>query len=91
MLIMQIIELKQLSIACILNRFTFCPIFFFKQFFDISILYFTICAVLVCIPIISPYTNYLLPVPIVILIFISMIKEGIEEVVYIIRKKEGWI
>jgi len=59
--------------------FTFLPKALFLQFVRLANIYFLICAILQCIPIISPLSPATAVVPLVIVLSVSIIREGIED------------
>ena len=61
------------------NAFTFLPKAFLLQFIRLANIYFLICAILQCIPIISPLTPATAVVPLIIVLSVSIIREGIED------------
>ena len=61
------------------NLVTFLPLSLFIQFRKVSNIYFLITAILQSIPQISPLASYTAIVPLVIVLGISMIREGIED------------
>ena len=61
------------------NIITFIPKALFLQFVRLANIYFLICAILQCIPIISPLSPATAVVPLVIVLSVSIIREGIED------------
>ena len=61
------------------NIFTFLPKALFFQFVRPANIYFLICAVLQCIPMISPLNPLTAVMPIVIVLSASLIREGMED------------
>ena len=61
------------------NLFTFIPKALILQFVRLANIYFLICAILQCIPIISPLTPATAVVPFIIVLSVSIIREGIED------------
>ena len=61
------------------NIFTFIPKALLLQFVRLANIYFLICAILQCIPIISPLTPVTAVVPLVFVLSVSIIREGIED------------
>ena len=61
------------------NIFSFIPKALLLQFVRLANIYFLICAILQCIPIISPLTPATAVVPLVIVLSVSIIREGIED------------
>ena len=61
------------------NIFTFIPKALLLQFVRLANIYFLICAILQCIPLISPLTPATAVVPLVIVLSVSIIREGIED------------
>ena len=61
------------------NIFTFLPKALLLQFVRLANIYFLICAILQCIPMISPLTPGTAVVPLVIVLSVSIIREGIED------------
>ena len=61
------------------NPFTFIPKALILQFVRLANIYFLICAILQCIPIISPLTPATAVVPFIIVLSVSIIREGIED------------
>ena len=61
------------------NLITFIPKALLIQFVRLANIYFLICAILQCIPIISPLTPAIAVVPLVIVLSVSIIREGIED------------
>ena len=61
------------------NAITFLPKAFLLQFIRLANIYFLICAILQCIPIISPLTPATAVVPLIIVLSVSIIREGIED------------
>ena len=61
------------------NIITFLPKAFLLQFIRLANIYFLICAILQCIPIISPLTPATAVVPLIIVLSVSIIREGIED------------
>ena len=59
--------------------FTFLPKALFLQFVRLANIYFLVCAILQCIPIISPLSPATAVVPLVIVLSVSIIREGIED------------
>ena len=58
---------------------TFLPKALFLQFVRLANIYFLVCAILQCIPIISPLSPATAVVPLVIVLSVSIIREGIED------------
>ena len=61
------------------NIITFLPKALIYQFVRVANIYFLVCAVLQCIPIISPLGAETALVPIIIVLSVSIIREGIED------------
>ena len=61
------------------NIFTFIPKALLLQFVRLANIYFLICAILQCIPIISPLNPATAVVPLVFVLSVSIIREGIED------------
>ena len=61
------------------NIFTFIPKALLLQFVRLANIYFLICAILQCIPLISPLTPVTAVVPLVFVLSVSIIREGIED------------
>ena len=61
------------------NIITFLPKALILQFVRLANIYFLICAILQCIPIISPLDPATAVIPIVIVLSVSIIREGIED------------
>ena len=61
------------------NIFTFLPKALFYQFVRLANVYFLICAVLQCIPMISPLNPLTAVLPLVIVLSASLIREGMED------------
>ena len=61
------------------NIFTFLPKALFFQFARPANIYFLICAILQCIPMISPLNPLTAVLPIVIVLSASLIREGMED------------
>ena len=61
------------------NIFTFLPKALFYQFVRLANIYFLICAILQCIPAISPLNPLTAVLPIVIVISVSLIREAMED------------
>ena len=61
------------------NIITFIPKALLLQFVRLANIYFLVCAILQCIPIISPLTPATAVVPLVIVLSVSIIREGIED------------
>ena len=61
------------------NPFTFIPKALILQFVRLANIYFLVCAILQCIPIISPLTPATAVVPFIIVLSVSIIREGIED------------
>ena len=61
------------------NIITFLPKALLFQFMRVANIYFLICAVLQCIPAISPLGAETALVPIIIVLSVSIIREGIED------------
>ena len=61
------------------NIITFIPKALLLQFVRLANIYFLICAILQCIPIISPLTPVTAVVPLVFVLSVSIIREGIED------------
>ena len=61
------------------NIITFLPKALLIQFIRVANIYFLICAILQCIPIISPLGPETAVIPIVIVLTVSIIREGIED------------
>ena len=61
------------------NIITFIPKALLLQFVRLANIYFLICAILQCIPLISPLTPATAVVPLVIVLSVSIIREGIED------------
>ena len=61
------------------NLITFIPKALLLQFVRLANIYFLICAILQCIPMISPLTPATAVVPLVIVLSVSIIREGIED------------
>jgi len=75
------------NILCMLTRISFLPVCFLRQFLNIGNIYFVFCAIIINIPFITPFINYLYPIPVFIIIMISVIRELFEEYVIIKEKK----
>ena len=61
------------------NFITFIPKALLIQFVRLANIYFLVCAILQCIPIISPLTPVTAVVPLVFVLSVSIIREGIED------------
>ena len=61
------------------NIITFIPKALLLQFVRLANIYFLVCAILQCIPLISPLTPATAVVPLVIVLSVSIIREGIED------------
>lgn len=61
------------------NIFTFLPKALLFQFYRLANIYFLVIAILQCIPQISPLTPSTAVIPIIFVISVSMIREGIED------------
>ena len=61
------------------NVITFLPKALLFQFMRLANIYFLICAIIQCIPVISPLGASTAVVPIVIVLSVSLIREGIED------------
>ena len=61
------------------NIITFIPKALLLQFVRLANVYFLICAILQCIPLISPLTPVTAVVPLVFVLSVSIIREGIED------------
>ena len=61
------------------NIFTFLPKALFYQFVRLANVYFLICAVLQCIPMISPLNPLTAVLPLIIVLSASLIREGMED------------
>ena len=61
------------------NIFTFIPKALLLQFVRLANIYFLICAILQCIPLISPLNPVTAVVPLVFVLSVSIIREGIED------------
>ena len=61
------------------NIITFLPKALLLQFVRLANIYFLVCAILQCIPIISPLNASSAVVPIIIVLSVSIIREGIED------------
>ena len=61
------------------NIITFIPKALLLQFVRLANIYFLVCAILQCIPIISPLTPVTAVVPLVFVLSVSIIREGIED------------
>ena len=61
------------------NIITFIPKALLLQFVRLANIYFLICAILQCIPLISPLTPVTAVVPLVFVLSVSIIREGIED------------
>ena len=61
------------------NIFTFIPKALLLQFVRLANIYFLVCAILQCIPIISPLHPATAVVPLVFVLSVSIIREGIED------------
>ena len=61
------------------NIFTFIPKALLLQFVRLANIYFLVCAILQCIPAISPLTPATAVVPLVFVLSVSIIREGIED------------
>ena len=61
------------------NIFTFIPKALLLQFVRLANIYFLVCAILQCIPLISPLTPATAVVPLVFVLSVSIIREGIED------------
>ena len=61
------------------NIFTFLPKALFYQFNRLANIYFLICAILQCIPMISPLNPLTAILPLVIVLSASLIREGMED------------
>lgn len=58
---------------------TFLPVSLFIQFFRVANIYFLIIAIIQSIPIISPLSPYTAVLPLMFVLALSMIREGIED------------
>ena len=61
------------------NIFTFLPKALILQFVRLANIYFLVCAILQCIPLISPLAPATAVVPFIIVLSVSIIREGIED------------
>ena len=61
------------------NIFTFLPKALLFQFMRLANVYFLICAILQCIPVISPLASATALIPILVVLSVSLIREAIED------------